>query len=126
MQGLNLKGQNVADADLVAILSCISKIEKLSGIEEIILERNSRVKISLLVEIVKKIDEPVIMKTNYEYFLFLIYNQSSQIFHYTRCNTPKRVTSLWGPSPRHCARATQLLSKKCRSGSELLAILCPI
>ena len=52
--------------------------------------------------------------------------KSNQIFHYTRCNTPKRVTSWWGPSPRHCARATQLLSKICRSGGEPLATLCPI
>ena len=28
-------------------------------------------------------------------------------FIYTRCSTPKRVTSLRGPSPRHCTRATQ-------------------
>ena len=33
---------------------------------------------------------------------------TNQIFHYTRCNTLKRVTSLRGPSPRHCARVTQL------------------
>ena len=26
-----------------------------------------------------------------------------QIFHYTRCITPKRVTSLRGPPPRHRA-----------------------
>ena len=52
--------------------------------------------------------------------------KSNQIFHYTRCNTPKRVTSWRGPSPRHCAQATQLLSKKCRSGGEPLATLCPI
>ena len=50
----------------------------------------------------------------------------NQIFHYTRCNTPKRVTSWRGPSPRHCTRATQLLLKKCRSGGEPLATLCPI
>ena len=31
-----------------------------------------------------------------------------------------------GPSLRHSARATLLLSKKCRSGGELLATLCPI
>ena len=36
---------------------------------------------------------------------------SSQIFCFTRCITRKRVTSLRGPSPRHCAQATQLLSK---------------
>ena len=50
-------------------------------------------------------------------------NQINQIFHYTRCNTPKRVTSWRGPSPRHCAWVTQLLSKKCRSGGEPLATL---
>ena len=53
-------------------------------------------------------------------------SKSNQIFHYTRCITPKRVTSLRGPSLRHCARATQPLSKKCRSGGEPLATLCPI
>ena len=30
---------------------------------------------------------------------------------YTRCNTPKRVTSLRGPSPRHCARATSFFRR---------------
>ena len=33
---------------------------------------------------------------------------ANQIFHYTRCIMSKRVTSLRGPSLRHCARATQL------------------
>ena len=51
---------------------------------------------------------------------------SNQMFHYTRLITPKRVTSWRGPSPRHCAQATQLLSKKCRSGGDPLATLCPI
>ena len=37
--------------------------------------------------------------------------------------TPKRATSLRGPSTHHCARATQLLSKKCRNGGEPLATL---
>ena len=74
MQGLNLKGKNLANADVVAISSCISKIEKLSGIEKISLESNSRVKIPLLVEIVKKMDEPVIIETNYDYLLFLLIN----------------------------------------------------
>ena len=50
----------------------------------------------------------------------------NQLFHYTRWITPKRVRSWRGPSPRHCAWATQLLSKKCRSGGEPLATLCPI
>ena len=36
----------------------------------------------------------------------------NQIFHYTRCITLKRITSLRGPSPRHCAQATQILAKK--------------
>ena len=60
---------------------------------------------------------------------FAIWRQNSQInqiFHYTRCNTLRRVTSWRGPFPRHCTRATQLLSKKCRSGGEPLATLCPI
>ena len=52
--------------------------------------------------------------------------KSNQIFHYSRWITRKRVTSWRGPSPRHCAQATQLLSKKCRSGGESLATLYPI
>ena len=57
---------------------------------------------------------------------FKILIWSNQIFYYTCCITPKRVTSLRGPSPRNCARVTQLLLKKCRSGGETLATLCPI
>ena len=48
-------------------------------------------------------------------------------FHYTRCITPKRVTSLRGPSPRHSTtygQPSSPLSKKCRSGGEPLATLC--
>ena len=89
MQGLNLKGKNVAGADLVAILSCIKKIAKLSGIEEIILESDSRVNISLLVEIVKKMDQPVIMEVNLMfmiiYHFFLLINISN-ISHYIFLN----------------------------------------
>ena len=60
-------------------------------------------------------------------FLELIAQKwSNQIFHYTRCNTPERVTSWRSQSPRHCARVTHLLSKKCRSGCEPLATLCAI
>ena len=44
----------------------------------------------------------------------------------TRCITPKRVTSSQDRSPRHCARATQLLAKTCCSCAEPLATLCPI
>ena len=40
--------------------------------------------------------------------------------HAEACN------ELTGPFPRHFARATQLLLKKCRSGGEPLATLCPI
>ena len=32
----------------------------------------------------------------------------------------------WGPSPRRCARAIQLLLKKCCSGGKALATLCPL
>ena len=54
----------------------------------------------------------------YSYFT----KSKSKIFHYTRCITPKCVTSLLrGPSPRHCARTTQLLSKKCCNRGEPLA-----
>ena len=45
------------------------------------------------------------------------------IFHYTRCITPNRVTSRWGPSSCHCDRAKQLFWMKCRSGGEPLATL---
>ena len=40
--------------------------------------------------------------------------------------TPKHVTSWRGPYPSHCAWATQLLSKKCRSGGEPLPTLCQL
>ena len=45
---------------------------------------------------------------------------SNQIFHYTHCITPKRVTSLQGPL-RLCplrVMATQLPSKKCRNSGQ--------
>ena len=50
----------------------------------------------------------------------------NQIFHYTSGITPKRVTSLRGPTSRHCSRATQLISKKFCSGSKPSATLCLI
>ena len=34
------------------------------------------------------------------------YSYKDEIFHYTRCDTPKRVTSWQGQSPRHCAGNT--------------------
>ena len=48
--------------------------------------------------------------------------KSNQIFHYTPCNTLKRVTNWRGPSPRHCAWATQFLLKKCCNGGQPLEI----
>ena len=86
MQYLNMKGNNVANADVVAISSCISKIEKLSGIDKICLAVNSEVKIPMLVEIVKKMDEPVIMETNYDYLLFFLLIIISIIPHYIFLN----------------------------------------
>ena len=58
-QHLNLKGNNITDAWLVAVSSCISNVKKLSGIEKIGSPKNSNLKISEMVEIVKKMDEPV-------------------------------------------------------------------
>ena len=46
--------------------------------------------------------------------------KSNQIFYCTRFNNPKCVTSLRSPTPHHCARALQLLSKKCCNGGEPL------
>ena len=44
----------------------------------------------------------------------------------TSCITPKRVTSWQGLSPRHCSKATQLLSKKWYCEGEPLTTLCLI
>ena len=54
------------------------------------------------------------------------YWESNQVFYYNRCITPKSVITLRSSSPRHCARAKQLLSKKCCCRGEQLAKLCPI
>ena len=43
---------------------------------------------------------------------------------YSWCDTPKCVTSLWGPFPSPCTWATQVFLKKCCSGDEPLATLC--
>ena len=48
------------------------------------------------------------LSTIHSEYLFINYQSINQILHYTRCITPKRVTSLLGPSSRHCALATQL------------------
>ena len=53
----------------------------------------------------------------------LTLSNQNQIFLYTRCITLNHVTSLRGPSSRHCARATLLFSKKCCSSGEPLATL---
>ena len=54
-------------------------------------------------------------------------HKSNQIFRYTRCITPKRVTSFSGPIYASLRlRATQIFSKKCRSGGEPLTTLCLI
>ena len=54
-------------------------------------------------------------------------NQIKSFIINTGCIPPERVTSLRGPSTRHFVCATaQLVSKKCRSGGEPLATLCPV
>ena len=55
-----------------------------------------------------------------------LFNLNEIVYDTLRCITPKRVTSWLGPSPCHYARATQLLSKKCRNGGEPLATQCLI
>ena len=50
----------------------------------------------------------------------------NQICYYTRYIMSKRVTSLQGQSPCHCARAPQLLLKRYCSGGKQLATLRPI
>ena len=57
------------------------------------------------------------------YFSSLVPNQN-QVFHYIRDINLKRITSLKGSFPRHCARATQLFSKRFCSGGEAFATLC--
>ena len=59
-------------------------------------------------------------------FCFSLFIKPNKIFLCICCVTPKRSTSLRDPSPRHCPRATQLHSKKCRNGGEPFATLCPI
>ena len=54
--------------------------------------------------------------------LFMGSSVFKSIFN-TRCITLKRVRSWRGPTPRHCTRVAQLLSKKCCSGGEPLATL---
>ena len=56
-------------------------------------------------------------------FSSLVPNQN-QVFYYIGDINLKRISSLKGSFPRHCARATQLLSKRFCSGGEALATLC--
>ena len=59
-------------------------------------------------------------------FCGLIEHVQNQIFRYRRRFTSIRKTTIRDPSPRHCALATQLLSRKCCSGGEALPTLCQI
>ena len=53
--------------------------------------------------------------------ILLVRGQNLQVFHYTRYIRPKRVMTWQDPSPHHCARATQLLSKKRRNGDRVVS-----
>ena len=57
-------------------------------------------------------DNSTHMKVNYVFFTSYAKTNKNQLFHYTRCITPKRATILRGSSPRQCARATQILSQQ--------------
>ena len=59
MQHLKLKGNNITAAGFFELAFCISNIEKLSGIERIDVSSKSSRDISQILEIVKKMDEPV-------------------------------------------------------------------
>ena len=66
-------------------------------------------------------------RARYSPFYPLIRKQiGPEVIRYTRCIIRKHVTSVQGPSPRHCPRAIQVLPKKCQSGGEPLATLFPI
>ena len=58
--------------------------------------------------------------------MFLIPGIKSNLSLYSLYYAEKCNKFCWAPSPHHCARATQLLSKKCRSGGEPSVTLCPI
>ena len=49
---------------------------------------------------------------NYLNTSFSLFFKMNQIFHHTRFITPKRVANWRGPSPSHCARATQFFFKE--------------
>ena len=54
---------------------------------------------------------------HFSHFDFRVF-QSNQIFHYTPCIVPKRVTSWRGSSSRHCARVAAVASCK-QTGQDL-------
>ena len=65
--------------------------------------------------------------SQFEAFCGLIsWIQSNQTFHYSHCVTQTRVMSWRVQSLRHCARATQLHSRKNRSSGDLLTAPCQI
>jgi len=53
---------------------------------------------------------PLYFYPKQEFYVEKVYLNQNQTFHYTRHITPKRVTSLRCPSPRHSVKATQLLA----------------
>ena len=59
MQHLKLKGNNITVDGLFELTLCMSNIEKLSGIERIDFSSISSRDIPRILEIVKKMDEPV-------------------------------------------------------------------
>ena len=58
-----------------------------------------------------------------QFITWFYFSNRNQIFNHTCWIAPKRVASSRGSFPRLCAWATQLLTKKCRSGGEPLATL---
>jgi len=57
---LNVSGNQINDDELlVAILPCFSKIEKLCGIETINLQNILKIGFTKIIEIIKKMDQPV-------------------------------------------------------------------
>ena len=62
MKRLNLNGNNINEAAVLAISSCIGNIETLNGIEKIDHSTLLKLETTTLNEIVKKVDPPVIKK----------------------------------------------------------------
>ena len=64
------------------------------------------------------------LDTNYVTPRSEVFDKSNLLFY--SLYYAEAYNELAGPSPRYCARASRLLSKKYRSGGEPLATLCPI